>query len=94
MSPSKHNGRDMGPNPPAHKGSSVAGGSAPKGADAGGTKNMRADEYCDYGAAFSAPQTGSAKYRPGYVKVVDGKSTPASAATKPASKTKSPQNAT
>ena len=93
MSVHKHNGRDMGPNPPVKKEAKL-GGKEAAGKSAGGTDNMKADGRKLRSDAKQVPENGSAKMCPAGVHKCYGTSVPASVADKPAAKTKSPQNAT
>ena len=93
MSVHKHNGRDMGPNPPAKKEAAIT-NKQPSGKAAGGTDNMKADGQKYRAAAKEVPESGSAKFRPSGVHVCYGTKVEGQVAKSPAATTKSPQNST
>lgn len=93
MSVHKNDGKKMGPNGPEKKEARLS-AKEPGGKPAGGLENMKADGQKMRSAAKSVPENGSAKFRPAGVKVVSGLGAVSAVASKPAGKTKSPQNAT
>lgn len=62
---------------------SPKGSDAPRGKDAGGTENMKADGHRYRGDGFHAPSSGRAHSKPAGVHSVDGVSTPKGVAKKP-----------